>query len=394
MLRILVIDDDPNRRYRISKELSENFPGVGIDNASSVHKAKAYLSENYYFTIFLDMALPYRDGDLVDSKAGLKLLEKISLGKFNSTPNRVIGFTALIEEFKEKESNFNKLGFMLYETSGNNFNWLLEAINQVAYCLRSIESYKSFPTDLAILSIHGIETNGSWQSNLYTSIKEEFKDVKISNLQYKYEKYPVIRFIFPSLRKKMIIHFSEQFENWLLENKTKRIHLFSHSFGTYILVKSLEMLSHRTDLTNLELVLLSGSVLDQNYDFSFLKKAPNAKFVNDCARQDGALLFSKAFVMGTGMGGRTGFRGLMNSKFINRSYPGGHSVFFENDCQIVREHWVPLVKSNYQAEPFDKSAEHLMDKPLEYMSRVSSKIKFLYYLMPIVIIVYFVCLNL
>lgn len=381
MHKILIIDDNNKRLIRIKNLLTESLDDIEIHQAENVVQAKLLLKNNYYFTLFLDMALPHRNGDSIDNNAGIKLLASVARGRFNKIPGRVIGFTALAENIEEKESKFEQLGFKLYESKTGDYSWVDKALAQVQYSLQAIKSYNELPSDIAVLSVHGIETGGDWQKILYSQIAERFTSNEISNLQYQYKEYPVTRFAVPLMRNKMVHHFREQLVNWLNDNKAKKIVCFAHSFGTFILIKALESIEDKSILKNIDLILLSGSVLKQNHDFSFLKSLPNSRLVNDCAKQDGALLFSKAFVVGTGFGGRIGFRGLTNNKFVNRTYQGGHSVFFENDCEILKKYWLPLLEPNSNIQPFNKAINRRRDKVVEYLARISAKIKYAYYIL-------------
>lgn len=389
MHKILVIDDDVTRNDKIVEKLEKAYKDITIHTADSYNSARKQLNNNYYFAIFLDMALPIRSLEkTLDLNAGIRLLDAIARGRFKKIPSRVIGFTALLDNREKKEQLFENLGFRLYEAKRGDFSWLGKALVQIDYSLRSIESYNKLPTDIAIVSIHGIETEGKWQEKIHSLIKEKYSDVEVSNLQFKFENFPITRFLIPFLRDKMVKRFQGDLERWIKNNETKRIVCFAHSFGTYILVKALEELKKNHELENLDLVVLSGSVLKQNYDFSIIKSLPNLRLVNECAKQDGALLFSKAAVWGTGMGGRLGFSGLLNANFSNRSYPGGHSVFFNNDCEIIKNYWLPLLDLNNELKPFNiSSKERTRDKVFEYIARVSSKLKVLYYLLMITILI-------
>ena len=389
MHKILVIDDDVTRNEKIVEKLKSAYNDITIHSADSYNSARKKLNNNYYFAVFLDMALPIRSLEKkLDLNAGIKLLDAIARGRFKKIPSRVIGFTALIDNREEKEESFENLGFRLYEAKRGDFSWLGKALVQIDYSLKSIESYNQLPTDIAIVSIHGIETNGKWQEKIHSLIKDKYSDVDVSNLQFKFESFPITRFLIPFLRDKMVKRFQDDLERWINNNETKRIVCFAHSFGTYILVKALEELKKKYDLENLDLIILAGSVLKQNYDFSDIKSLPNLRLVNECAKQDGALLFSKAAVWGTGMGGRLGFSSLLDAKFSNRSYPGGHSVFFNNDCEIVKNYWLPLLDTNNELKPFNiSSRERKRDKVFEYIARFSSKLKVLYYLLAITIFI-------
>ncbi|KPV95328.1 Response regulator receiver domain protein [Pseudoalteromonas sp. P1-9] len=390
MHKILIIDDDPKRLNKIKELLESKFSDIQIHVADSVHNASKKLKNNYYFSIFLDMSLPLRSNEKkLDRNAGIKLLEQISRGRFKKIPIRVVGFTALIEDFENKEEQFESLGFRLYEAKPGDFSWFNRALKQVEYSLNSLESYNDLPTDIAVFSVHGIETNGKWQDDLISLIRKRFPEADIVDLPFKFEEFPVTRFIIPWMRNNMVDLYFLQLEKWLEENKTKRIVCFAHSFGTYILVKALERIKNKSLLENLDLVLLSGSVLKQNYDFRAIKEFPNVRIVNDCARQDGALLFSKGVVWGTGMGGRLGFSSILNQQFVNRTYEGGHSVFFEKDNKIVKEYWLPLLDNDFLISPFNKvSRNRKRDKLFEYTARLSGSVKLLYYVFPLLALCY------
>lgn len=288
------------------------------------------------------------------------------------------------------EESFSILGFQLYEATRANYTWLEKALLQIEYSLNAAKSYDKMPSDIAVVSIHGIETSGSWQSKLHKLINENYTDTRITHLQFKFEKFSLIRFVIPYFRNKMVKKFKEDLDIWIAKNETKRIVCFAHSFGTYILIKALETISQKSKLDNLDLIVLSGSVLKQNYDFRNLMSLKNVRLVNECAKQDLALLLSNSLVIGTGMGGRLGFNGLMSERFVNRGYQGGHSIFFENDCEIMKKYWIPLLEPTSNLDSFNLNGkDSITESFLEKLSRFISKIKIPLYISAPFFLIYF-----
>lgn len=379
--RVLVIDDDAIRNKRITTTIKEQIENLEVHSADSFNSGKEKLKESHYFAVLMDMALPLRSGEKrVDPKAGVKLLNGLTRARYKAVPNRVIGFTALLENKAELEKDFEALGFQLHEATRADYTWLDNAVKQIQYSLNAASAYDKLPSDIAVLSVHGIETSGEWQEQLHSQIEKQNPGVQISHLKFKFEKFPMARFLIPQLRKKMVIKLTNDLGEWVTQNEARRIVCFAHSFGTYILVHALERLSGKHTFDNLDLVVLSGSVLKQSHDFSKLLSLKNVRIVNECGKQDVPLLLSKAFVLGAGMGGRLGFNGLMNERFVSRGYQGGHSVFFENDCEIMKKHWLPLLDANCSLEAFNFSkSESSKDRILEYLVRFISKFKYFFY---------------
>jgi CheY-like chemotaxis protein len=385
MANILIIDDDKIRNERIKERLATGS-NLNLKCVYSLTQAQLELQKKKFTAIILDMSLPtYDDSESTDPNAGIKLLEKISRGRFK-TPSRIIGITALSENLELKTKKFSSLGFILYHAERHDYSWIDDAIEQIKYSISAEENIED-DRDLAILTVHGINTFGDWQER-FSHLASE-KGFKFDHLPFKFARFDFIKFLTPKLRKSVINKFETDFKVWQENNSCKRIVCIAHSFGTYILINTLRKLGEEYT-KNIDTIILSGSVLKEDYDIYNFAQKNKIRVINECAIHDIPLLASKAFVLDTGMAGKIGFRGLSNENIVNRFYTGGHSVFFDKKSKIMEEKWIPILESNsnLKKEVFEYKYDfkHMI---AEKIAKASGKFKRLYYIViPILILLY------
>ncbi|MBY4646658.1 hypothetical protein [Vibrio alginolyticus] len=390
MPKLLIVDDDKSRLALIKRTLVDTFDldDEQIDESLSINHARTLLRKITYSVVFLDMALPNFDGGIeIDDWGGVKILSDISRGRVEP-PEKIIGYTALKDNLEEKEREFSDIGFSLDYAKSSDISWLNNKKQAIRYAINRSNITKKVEKDYAVVTVHGIRTFGSWQEFLFSEVKNDNNGKDIEHLGFKFVGIDFFTFLIPSLRKKIISRLERDLIDWLKKNKAKQIIFFSHSFGTYLTVKALENIKSNVDLSCIKCIVLSGSVLDQDYDFSKLDHLKNITIVNDCAVNDVPLLFSEAAVLGTGMAGLTGFRGLSSSKVTNRFFRGGHSMFFNRDGIFLKKYWLPIF--NGEVVTNDEEIKiGLLQEFFTLIARVSSNVKMLYPLLFIAVAVYF-----
>ncbi|MNX76517.1 hypothetical protein D3C86_1080280 [compost metagenome] len=140
------------------------------------------------------------------------------------------------------------------------------------------------------------------------------------------------------------------------------------------------------ELPEIGYVILSGSVLKSNFDWSsLLDSGKVGTVVNDCGVNDNILLLSQIGVLFTGMAGRVGFYGFTHARLVNRFFPGGHSHYFEpldhDPDAFMRRQWVPLLLNESRAEPLDERPQLSAFVGAAYaLMRFSDPIKLFVYL--------------
>lgn len=379
MTKVIIIDDDVVRHKLIKRNIIDTFKlsEEQIDSAYSLSEARLSLRKITYTVVFLDMALPNYTDNISDINpwAGVKILNEIATGKISS-PEKVIGYTALDENLEEKEEKFSGIGFTLDYATAHDISWLSKRKQSIDYSIKRSKLSKKIEKDFAILTVHGIRTFGSWQDRLFNEVRINFEDKQVEHLEFKFTGIDFFTFLIPSLRKKIIERLVSELETWLSENKAREIYCFSHSFGTYLTVKALEKIETGNGIESIKYLVLSGSVLDQDYDFLNLRHLNDMKVINDCAVGDIPLLFSEGFVLDAGMAGVTGFRGISANKVKNRFFPGGHSIFFDRKNDFIRKNWLPLFNDEIVISDIDVQVS-VWQEVLMLLARVLSKLKVL-----------------
>lgn len=391
MSEILIIDDDKSRAQQIKGNIlsiNQDIHESSIELSHSLHSARVNLKNKSYASVFLDMALPtFDDDNNVDVDAGILLLNEMRRGRLN-TPIKIFGFTALNDGIEEKNKEFEQLGFKLFYSPPGDLSWLGIITHQLDYSISAFR-ISTKEKDIAIVTVHGIRTFGSWQERLINLIRNQLKPKLLEPLNFKFTGIDFFTFMIPPLRKKIVYRLHEDLKAWMNEHSTKNIICFSHSFGTYILIKALELFEDEHLTNNISLIVLSGSVLHKDYNFTKLNKVCNATIINECGVNDFPLLLSEAFIIGTGMAGKVGFRRLNTSKFINRYYNGGHSYFFDAESKFIKENWLPLIDGKSELMLSDENIKvNFIQGLLMSTSRVSAKIKITYYIIPLIYVLH------
>ncbi|MEV3837926.1 hypothetical protein [Aeromonas dhakensis] len=154
--------------------------------------------------LFLDMALPtFDDDNNVDVDAGILLLNEMRRGRLN-TPIKIFGFTALNDGIEEKNKEFEQLGFKLFYSPPGDLSWLGIITHQLDYSISAFR-ISTKEKDIAIVTVHGIRTFGSWQERLINLIRNQLKPKLLEPLNFKFTGIDFFTFMIPPLRKKIVL---------------------------------------------------------------------------------------------------------------------------------------------------------------------------------------------
>lgn len=201
------------------------------------------------------------------------------------------------------------------------------------------------PIQPIIITVHGIRTFGQWHERLERLIKAENPDVDVKRYRYGY--FSIIAFLLPVVRHLAVIAFRRRFRELVTANPGAPISIVAHSFGTHIVAWALRGMK-AAELPNMPILILAGSVLKSDFDWSPLLRTKRfGHVVNDCGIDDDVLLLSQLCVLLTGMAGRVGFYGFSDSRLINRFFHGGHSHYFQSpnldDDAFMRDRWLTIL---------------------------------------------------
>jgi len=153
-IRILVVEDDPQKSLEVRHLLDECGCGTSADFAQDVHRAESLLSQSKYEVLILDLALPARFGQPIESDAGVRLLRRLNTDPRVFVPDHVLGLTALPEVFEDARREFDRalLSLLLYDPASNEWKASLSArLSLIASAVRGRQRGISFDKDVAFL---------------------------------------------------------------------------------------------------------------------------------------------------------------------------------------------------------------------------------------------------
>lgn len=340
-MKVLIVDDDVARSAGLAGYLVDKLGLVRscISLAHSVDDAKKVLRSEYFDALVMDVVLPKRAAETADAANGFALLSQVSRGNFLRKPEKIIGITANEAEIATYRRTFDDYCAVVIPAGAGSDRWRNSIKNAIEYANASRASRNSSKSPVVVFTVHGIRTFGEWQNRLERMVRAEVDDVEFHS--YKYGYFSSIAFLVPFWRSVEVRRLKERVAPLLGGLAGKRVVVFSHSFGTYLATQAIRSLAHGIEDVELCLVC-AGSVLPENFDWSFARPVAGLKVVNDCGCDDRILLLSKCFALGLGMAGRTGFNGFNDERFHNRWFAGGHSHYFDGE-DFMSRYWVPLI---------------------------------------------------
>ena len=211
---------------------------------------------------------------------------------------------------------------------------------------------ESGPTDFErtkprkiVVTVHGIRTFGQWQERLEILVRRADPSISVESYHYGY--FSVVAFLIPPLRWIATMTFRRHIAKVKARNPDVPLTFVAHSFGTHLVAYAIYGMRPE-ERPPIDLILMAGSVLRSTFPWGeLLDRNVIRSIVNDCGTKDNVLVLSQWCVLFTGMAGRLGFRGMMGSRFNNRYFDGGHSLYFENDGEpfddFMERHWVPVI---------------------------------------------------
>jgi len=353
-LKILIVDDDTGRRTKLVEHINgKNIADIDqLSTAGSVDEAKVFLKQCYYDILVLDVVLPKRAESSPSAANSLALLGQISREGLLKKPGKIIGVTAYSDDIEKYRDQFEQYCAVVIEAQNSKKEWKEKITESVQYSLASRISRTVKENGVEVLTVHGIRTFGEWQNRLKSLVRKSSDEVTFGSYEYGY--FSSIALLFPYARDKAVKSLAAKMKTQLEYSKAKHLIVFSHSFGTYLTANAIHQLSDTLPRFEKVTLVLCGSVLKSTHDWSEILKFENCRIINECGDNDVALWFSNAAVLGCGMAGRVGFFGFNNSRFVNRFYIGGHSLYFEGDTFFNRE-WLPLIlNEDYEISPHDE----------------------------------------
>lgn len=341
-MRILIVDDDAQRLDKLKLHLM-SANGVPLDNislAECTNDALECLRNTYFDILIVDVVLPKRNDGFRSSENSLELLKKLSKGTLYKKPRNIVGITANLDDVSKYRDEFSVLCATVIKAKSGDSSWQNSISDFVEYNAVSGVSRDLENRDLQVITVHGIQTFGRWQNKLKRIVSENIGSIEFHN--YKYGIFTLIAFFLPLLRMLECYRLKNKLIKKIQSNPDTHFVIFTHSFGSYLIFHAVRDIIRSKIFKDIPIkrIILSGSVLRNRTDWSDFENA-GVSVYNDCADNDYVLYLSQLLIVGTGMGGKTGFYGFENT-VVNRFFLGGHSSYFDGDG-FIKKYWIPLM---------------------------------------------------
>jgi hypothetical protein len=304
-----------------------------IVHAETVACAIEQLKVTQFSFVILDLQLPMFPKERPKIDAGIQLLKWIKKSQKKQKcriPSNIIGLTEFPDLLIKFNAELDTSRVFAYAYNENDETWRSQLKSCVEeYSLKLDQEMIKVANDRIIFSVHGIETNGAWQDMITSKLNLE--DADIYHFSHKYNFFPVFCFLIPLLRASEVERFKEELEYLASKHPGCVITLIGHSFGTYLIAKSLESIS-QSATPAFDRIILCGSVLKASYNWeNVIKRHKIKNILNDCSLNDFPLILSQLVALGLGMAGRVGFKRKYGDILENRYIKGGHSDFFSDE---------------------------------------------------------------
>jgi pimeloyl-ACP methyl ester carboxylesterase len=177
--------------------------------------------------------------------------------------------------------------------------------------------------DRILISIHGIETDGTWQDE----IDRSFQGIAgLAYDKYKYGKFHFWETAFASAREDEIVAFAKKWDEVYRETGVVPS-VIAHSFGTYIICRAMIQFP----VLKFDRIILCGSILDCDFDWPGMIAAGRVQAVlNETAGDDGVVAM---------------FRNAVLRSIINGSGPSGLDGFKRDTPMLEQRHYPELKHS-------------------------------------------------
>ena len=210
----------------------------------------------------------------------------------------------------------------------------------------------------AVISLHGINTDGAWQKNIASTISQ------LGWVYYPlhYGNFHPLRFCMAHQRNAKVEWFRKEFK--IIQDQISPIKpsVIAHSFGTYIVTKALE----KYDFIRLDKLILCGSIAPVEYDWQKLfDNKQITKTRNDSGGEDCWAGIVNKFARGTGPSGKNGFS-QKHDRLVDINHGKlKHSDYLASD--FCEAHWVPILEESvpYIGETIPPSVEEEGIGPIE-----------------------------
>ncbi len=182
MLRILLVDDNPDKTANI-KSLLREIPELNLNDLHTAVDTKTaamkLTEDDYYDLLLLDLFLPCQFGDTPEAENGIDFLNEIEIDDDKKLPFHIIGITGHVDQIDTYEENFRQSLWHLIEYHESEEDWRSILKNKIEYLIKSKKQIQDqliskLNIDVCILTAlrepeltHVLNLNINWKDKRY-----------------------------------------------------------------------------------------------------------------------------------------------------------------------------------------------------------------------------------
>ena len=240
-------------------------------------------------------------------------------------------------------------GIIQVDLLGLNKNWTVRhmpddddyEIVKKAYCNREIVDLNE--PEGVLVTIHGLNTTAAWNSDIMPIFSS--RGWIVAPFNYGFQTPEVL--ISDSGRSEIM----NRFRDWIYDlHRTydAPISIIAHSFGTYVIGKYLEGFDGMPPVT-FESIILTGSILNENYDWDSCEGLKVGRVRNEKAPNDQWVKWmpNKSWLGLDPLFGQAGIKGFNSTSRILTQH--SNNIFDHNNMikkDVINQMWLPYLQSN------------------------------------------------
>lgn len=220
----------------------------------------------------------------------------------------------------------------------------------------------------AIVTVHGIKSHGEWSANVVQIASSN--GWIVAPFFYGYQPISALRD--KSLQESILIKFRDHLQH-LSEVYAADVSIIAHSFGTYLAMRYLT--GFDAPPTPIDTLILTGSILDPDFDFDTLRGKAAAIF-HEIAPNDKVVGWAELASFKNPLIGKSCEIGF--SKSSSRLVEGKCEIFTHNNVirrDVIISRWMPQLEAHVgrgRAEALDVALEKFNEKTPSQFGSVPS----------------------
>jgi len=298
----------------------------------------------------VDVVIVFKKKEYIPSKGERLLIEgqKADIMFCSEDEPKIVD--SFVQLFQSGRYGAEDIGIIQVDLNGVGRNWQIRhlpsedelTIIQRAYCNRKIIDLNS-PKGI-LVTIHGLLTTASWNSEIMPIFSSQGWTVAPFN--YGYQTPEIL--LQSGNRRKVV----DLFREWIFELDQRHpgpISVVAHSFGTYIIGAYLAGFEEQLPV-DFETIILTGSILNENYDWDTCKGTKVGRVRNEIAPNDQWVKWMPKPKKWLGLDplfGQSGVKGFTSESSI-LSQPT-NTIFDHNNVirrDIINQMWLPYIQAN------------------------------------------------